>query len=58
MLDFSKTFEKYEAFVAEFDKIFKTMQDSHKGCVRCEIHCSDCCHAVFDVTLIEAVYMN
>jgi Fe-S-cluster containining protein len=58
MFDFPKTFARYEALVAEVDKIFDAMQEAHKECVRCEIYCSDCCHAVFDVTLIEAVYIN
>jgi len=53
MLDFSKTFERYEALVSEVDKIFVAMQEAHKDCVRCEIYCCDCCYAVFDVTLIE-----
>ena len=58
MLDFSKTFEKYEALVAQADKIFTAMQETHKDCVRCQIYCCDCCYAVFDLTLIESVYMN
>lgn len=58
MLDFSKTFEKYEALVAQADKIFAAMQETHKDCVRCQIYCCDCCYAVFDLTLIESVYMN
>jgi len=58
MLDFSKTFSRYEALVAEVDKIFSVMQNAHKDCVRCKTYCSDCCHAVFDVTLIESVYIN
>jgi Fe-S-cluster containining protein len=58
MLDFSKTFEKYEALVSEVDKIFKAIQNEHKDCVLCEIHCCDCCYAVFDLTLIESVYIN
>jgi Fe-S-cluster containining protein len=58
MLDFSKTFEKYEALVAQADKVFTAVQDAHPDCVRCEIHCCDCCYAVFDLTLIESVYMN
>jgi Fe-S-cluster containining protein len=57
-LDFSKTFEKYESLVSDVDKIFKSMREAHGDCVRCEVRCSDCCHAVFDVTLIEAVYLN
>ena len=58
MLDTSKTFEQYEALVAEIDKIFNTLQSEHPECVRCEIKCSDCCHAVFDLTLVESVYLN
>jgi Fe-S-cluster containining protein len=57
-LDFSKTFKKYEVLVSDVDKIFKTVQEAHGDCVRCEVRCSDCCHAVFDITLIEAVYIN
>jgi hypothetical protein len=58
MLDFSKTFEEYEALVAQTDKIFAAVQESNPDCVRCKTQCCDCCYAVFDVTLIEAVYMN
>ena len=58
MLDLSNTFEKYDALVSEVDKIFESVQDSYKDCVRCEIRCSDCCHAVFDLTLVEATYIS
>ena len=58
MLDFSNTFEKYETLVAQADKIFAAVQEAHPDCVRCEIHCCDCCYAVFDLTLVEAVYVN
>lgn len=58
MLDFPETLQKYEALVAEVDKIFAAMQNAHKDCVRCEIHCCDCCYAVFDVTLVESMYIN
>jgi Fe-S-cluster containining protein len=58
MLDFSNTFGKYEALVAQADKIFAVVQEAHPDCVRCEIHCCDCCYAVFDLTLVEAVYVN
>ena len=57
-MDFSKTFEKYEALVSEVDKIFKSVQDAYSDFVCCETRCADCCHAVFDITLIEAVYLN
>ena len=58
MLDFSKIFKKYEVMVDQVDKVFGTMREAHKDCVRCELHCSDCCYAVFDLTLIESLYIN
>jgi Fe-S-cluster containining protein len=58
MLNFSKTFARYETLVSEVDKIFNAMQEAYKDCVRCKSYCCDCCHAVFDVTLIESVYIN
>ena len=57
-MDFSNTFKKYETLVSEVDKIFKSVQDAYSDFVCCEIRCADCCHAVFDITLIEAVYLN
>jgi len=58
MLECAKTFEQYEALVGEVDRIFNAARQSHGHCVRCEVGCCDCCHAVFDLTLVEAVYMN
>jgi Fe-S-cluster containining protein len=58
MLNFSKTFSRYETLVSEVDKIFHAMQEAHKDCVRCKTYCCDCCYAVFDVTLIESFYIN
>ncbi|MEJ2068705.1 MAG: YkgJ family cysteine cluster protein, partial [Deltaproteobacteria bacterium] len=35
-----------------------TVQESHRDFVACKVHCCDCCYAVFDLTLIESVYVN
>ena len=58
MFDFPETFAKYEDLVAQVDKIFDAVQEAHKDCVRCKVYCCDCCYAVFDVSLMEAVYIN
>ncbi|MBW1895643.1 MAG: YkgJ family cysteine cluster protein [Deltaproteobacteria bacterium] len=58
MFDFPETFAKYEDLVAHVDKIFDAVQEAHKDCVRCKVYCCDCCYAVFDVSLMEAVYIN
>jgi Fe-S-cluster containining protein len=57
-IDFELFFKKYEAVVAMADNAFKKVRDSHPECVKCKINCSDCCYALFDLTLIEAVYIN
>lgn len=50
--------KKYEAVVAMADNAFEKVRESHSECIKCKIHCSDCCHALFDLTLIEALYIN
>lgn len=51
-------FEKYEKLVRQVDEVFNTVRKQHPDCVKCELTCSDCCHALFDLTLIEALYIN
>ena len=51
-------FEKYKAIVDQVDAVFKKVQEEHQECVRCRVGCSDCCHALFDLTLIEALYIK
>ncbi|GFK94023.1 hypothetical protein NNJEOMEG_01861 [Fundidesulfovibrio magnetotacticus] len=56
--DFSDIFERYEALCAEVDAVFQKVKAACPEQVRCEVSCSDCCHAPFDVTLVEALYLN
>ena len=51
-------FEKYKAFVKQVDAVFQKVQDEYEACVTCKMGCSDCCHALFDLTLIEALYLK
>jgi Fe-S-cluster containining protein len=57
-LNFDQFFNKYEAVVAMADNAFERVRTIHNECIKCKIHCSDCCHALFDLTLIEALYIN
>jgi Fe-S-cluster containining protein len=57
-IDLFQFFKKYEAVVAMADNAFNKVRDSHPECVKCKINCSDCCYALFDLTLIEALYIN
>jgi Fe-S-cluster containining protein len=47
-------FNSYELLVDKAEVAFQEMQKEHGSCIKCEPHCSDCCHAVFGLFLIEA----
>lgn len=57
-LNFNLFFEKYEKIRAQADDIFNKIKQQYPDCVKCKLECSDCCHALFDITLIEALYIN
>jgi hypothetical protein len=57
-LDLQPLFERYEALVEQVDGLFQRIAGEHPTCVKCNVGCSDCCHAMFDLSLIEAVYIN
>jgi Fe-S-cluster containining protein len=51
-------FKKYEAFVQQLDGLFDSVRQQYADCVKCKLACSDCCHALFDLSLVEALYIN
>jgi Fe-S-cluster containining protein len=58
MVDYTPYFKKYQALVEAADQVFQSMLKQYPELVTCKIGCSNCCHALFDLTLIEAVYIN
>jgi len=56
--DFTPYFEKYEALVSQADGAFERVKQTFAQCVKCEEKCADCCFALFDLTLIEALYIS
>ncbi len=56
--DFTPYFEKYEELVAAAEDAFNRVKNEYPDCVKCGVGCADCCHALFDLTLIEALYIN
>ena len=57
-LNLTPYFKKYEALVAQADTAFDRVKAAHSDCVKCEEKCADCCFALFDLTLIEALYIH
>ena len=51
-------FVKYEALVHMADAVFDRVKKDFPKEVFCREKCSDCCYAIFDLTLIEALYLN
>ncbi len=56
--DLTPLFERYETLCREADALFAHVRAQHADCVACAPGCSGCCHALFDLPLIEAVYLN
>ncbi len=57
-IELEEIFLEYEIFLAQIDKIFAEMHAKYPNEVRCEKTCNDCCHAVFDLSLVEAMAIN
>ncbi len=56
--DFSPYFEKYEKLASQADRVFERVKKQYPACVNCKKGCTDCCYALFDLTLVEALYLN
>lgn len=57
-LDFTEYFKKYEELVADVDNLFARFEKDFPDKVKCEKECCDCCYALFDLSLVEALYIN
>ena len=51
-------FQRYEILMDKADQAFKKIAKEYLECIRCKRHCSDCCHAVFGLFLVEAAYLQ
>lgn len=56
--DLNDIFAKYQALVAQVDAVFAKVRDLYPQEICCARECADCCHATFDITLVEAMYLN
>jgi len=57
-IDFSPFFKKYEELVAMANTVFERVKKEYPECVTCKLECCDCCYALFDLSLIEGLYIN
>lgn len=57
-MNFDKFFQQYEDVVQQVENTFEKVRSEYNDCVKCKVGCADCCHALFDLTLIEALYIK
>ncbi len=57
-LGYEYLFEPYHALIQKADQGFRRMEREFGACIKCEPRCADCCHAVFGLFLIEAVFLK
>ncbi len=50
-------FTRLEDLYKSIDKATAQIASTHKAAIKCHKGCADCCHAAFDVSLIEAYYL-
>lgn len=56
--ELEEIFLEYELLTAQVDKLFQKVQAEFPNEVACTKTCSDCCHALFDLSLVEAMAVN
>ncbi len=56
--DLEEIFAEYEKLVADVDTLFEKVKSSHPKEVKCAVGCCDCCYALFDLSLVEAMYVK
>lgn len=56
--ELSGFFKKYEALAAAAERAFSQVKSKYPDLVRCQQGCTDCCYALFDLSLIEAMYLK
>ncbi len=56
--DLTPFFTRYEAHAREADALFERIRAQYPEELVCKPQCSSCCHALFDLSLVEALYVN
>ncbi|MCP3921970.1 MAG: YkgJ family cysteine cluster protein [Desulfobacterales bacterium] len=57
-IDFTAYYQRYEKLAKMTEEAFNKVKAQYTESVNCKVGCSDCCYALFDLTLIEAMYIN
>lgn len=56
--DLTPIFRLYGQLRDQADALFQKVSSQFPDCVKCRPGCDDCCHALFDLSLVEAMHVN
>jgi Fe-S-cluster containining protein len=51
-------FDRYGSLLREVDSWFKTCLEAYSAKIVCHLGCSACCRGLFDITLLDALYLR
>jgi len=54
----SPIINSYELLADKADQAFLRVEEEYGSCIACKRQCSDCCHAMFGLFIIEAAYLK
>lgn len=57
-IDLDIYFKKYQELMSGVDQVFNKMKADYPEEVLCDNGCTECCYALFDLSLVEALYLN
>jgi Fe-S-cluster containining protein len=57
-MELEAPFQRYRLLAEKADHAFAAFARDRGDCMSCGIGCSDCCHAVFGLFLVEAAHLN
>jgi Fe-S-cluster containining protein len=57
-MDLKEILEKYGELLRKVDDWFAGCAGLHPSSIRCRNGCSECCRALFDITLLDAFYLK
>ncbi|MDP2646664.1 MAG: YkgJ family cysteine cluster protein [Desulfobacterales bacterium] len=57
-MDLRDFFRKYEDLQQVVDRAFDRVKQIYPENVTCAVKCSECCHALFDIGILEAIYIS
>ncbi len=50
--------ERYGELLGEVDRWFESCLNLHPGSITCRQGCSECCRGLFDITVLDALYLK